>query len=116
MTPMPPNAKIPAHLSAWVTLAFAYVYIAWGGTYMALHFALESLPPFVISGSRFVLAGTVLMALLGIFHSKGFHWGDLREWRDALVVGTMLLVGGNGCVAWAQQYCNTSTAALIFGS
>jgi drug/metabolite transporter (DMT)-like permease len=116
MTTMPPNAKIPAHLSAWVTLAFAYVYIAWGGTYMALHFALESLPPFVISGSRFVLAGTVLMALLGIFHSKGFHWGDLREWRDALVVGTMLLVGGNGCVAWAQQYCNTSTAALIFGS
>ena len=116
MTTTPHPAKIPAHLSAWVTLAFLYVYIAWGGTYMALHFALESLPPFLIAGSRFLLAGTVLMALLAIFHSKNFHWGSLREWRDALVVGTMLLVGGNGGVAWAQQYVNTSTAALIFGS
>jgi drug/metabolite transporter (DMT)-like permease len=116
MTTMPPQTKLPHRLTALVTLAFIYVYIAWGGTYMALHFALESLPPFVISGSRFVLAGAVLLALLGIFQRRDFHAGTLREWRDALVVGTMLLVGGNGCVAWAQQYVSTSTAALIFGS
>jgi drug/metabolite transporter (DMT)-like permease len=116
MTTTPRSIKIPTHLSTWVTLAFLYVYIAWGGTYMAVHFALESLPPFLLAGSRFFLAGGVLMALLWIFHSRNFHWGDRREWWDAFVVGTMLLVGGNGCVAWAQQYVNTSNAALIFGS
>jgi drug/metabolite transporter (DMT)-like permease len=116
MTSTPSTTAIPAHLKTWVTLAFLYVYIAWGGTYMAVHFALQSLPPFLTAGTRFVLAGTVLMGLLGLFHSRNFHWGDLREWRDALVVGSLLLVGGNGSVAWAQQYVNTSTAALIFGS
>src|SRR5271154_4534299 len=108
MTTTPPSVKIPVHLTTWVTLAFLYVYIAWGGTYMALHFALESLPPFVIAGSRFFLAGSVLLALLAFFRRNDFHVGTLGEWRDALVVGTMLLVGGNGSVAWAQQYCNTS--------
>jgi drug/metabolite transporter (DMT)-like permease len=116
MTTQPKSSKVPAHLTTWVTLAFLYVYIAWGGTYMAVHYALATLPPFLLAGSRFTLAGCVLLFLLWIFHARNFHWGSLREWRDALVVGTMLLVGGNGCVAWAQQYVNTSTAALIFGS
>ncbi len=105
-----------SHLSTGITLAFLYVYIAWGATYMALHFALESLPPFLIAGSRFFIAGTVLLGLAAIFHRKGFHLGSLREWKDALVIGTLLLVFGNGGVAWAQQYVTTSVAALIFGS
>ncbi len=116
MTTSPHPRPSPAHLSTWITLAFAYVYIAWGGTYMAVHVALGSIPPFIISGSRFVLAGSVLMGLLALFHRREFHWGDRREWKDAAVVGTMLLVGGNGAVAWAQQYVPTSIAALIFGS
>jgi drug/metabolite transporter (DMT)-like permease len=99
-----------------VTLAFAYVYIAWGGTYMAVHIALASIPPFIISGCRFLLAGTVLLALVALFHRREFRWGSRREWREAAVVGAMLLVGGNGSVAWAQQYVPTSIAALIFGS
>jgi drug/metabolite transporter (DMT)-like permease len=116
MTARNSSTKIPPHLTLWVTLAFVYVYFAWGATYLALHFALQSMPPFLIAGTRFTLAGAVLLALLGVFHSRTFHLGTLREWRDALVVGTMLLVGGNGSLAWAQQYVNTSTAALIFGS
>jgi drug/metabolite transporter (DMT)-like permease len=116
MTARPSPTHLPTHLSLWVTLAFIYVYFAWGATYLALHFALQSIPPFVLSGTRFFIAGTTLMALLGIFHSRGFHPGTLREWRDALMVGTMLLVGGNGSLAWAQQFVNTSTSALIFGS
>lgn len=115
----PPNSSshhVPPHLTTLVTVAFIYVYIAWGATYMAVHYALESLPPFILSGSRFTIAGTILLTLLWLFHSRNFHWGSLSEWRDAAVVGTMLLVGGNGCVAWAQQYVPTSIAALIFGS
>lgn len=116
MTTQPHASHSPAHLSTWITLAFAYVYVAWGGTYMAVHFALESLPPFLLSGCRFLLAGTILLMLLRLFHSRNFHWGNFREWRDACIVGTMLLVGGNGSVAWAQQYVPTSITALIFGS
>jgi drug/metabolite transporter (DMT)-like permease len=87
-------------LTTWVTLAFLYVYAAWSMTYMALHFALESLPPFVISACRFFLAGWILFAFVAVFQRRDFHWGSLREWR----------------VAWAQQYVNTSTAALLFGT
>ena len=109
----------PAHLSrrsTWITLAFAYVYVAWGGTYMAVHFALATIPPFIISGCRFLLAGGMLLALVAIFHRREFHRGTRREWQDAAVTGSLLLVGGNGSVAWAQQYVPTSIAALIFGS
>jgi drug/metabolite transporter (DMT)-like permease len=116
MTTRSSTTRIPAHLATWVTVAFLYVYIAWGGTYMAVHYSLESLPPFLLAGCRFFVAGTVLLVLLRIFQEKTFHFGDLREWKDGLVIGTILLVGGNGCVAWAQQYVTTSVAALIFGS
>ncbi|MCE0483798.1 MAG: EamA family transporter [Methylacidiphilales bacterium] len=116
MTTAPHPTKLPSHPSPWVTLAFAYVYVAWGATYLGIHFALESMPPFLLTSCRFILAGSLLMGLLWIFHSKDFHWGNLLEWRDAGVVGSMLLIGGNGSMVWAQQYVPSSIAALIFGS
>ena len=116
MTAKPATTSLPTPLSPLATAAFLYVYIAWGATYMALHFALESFPPFLIAGCRHFLAGSLLLVLLGIFQRRSFHLGNLGEWRDALTVGTLLLVGGNGLVAWAQQYVPTSMAALIFGS
>ena len=106
----------PVHLSTWITLAFAYVYLAWGGTYMAVHVALATMPPFIIAGCRFLLGGGILLALVALFHRTDFHWGNRREWQDATVVGSMLLVGGNGAVVWAQQYVPTGIAALMFGS
>jgi drug/metabolite transporter (DMT)-like permease len=111
-----PNSKLPSRLATWVTLAFIYVYLAWGATYMALHYAIASIPPFLMGGGRFTIAGTVLLALVALFQPKEFRLGSLREWRDSLIVGTSLLVGGNGGVAWAQQFVTTSEAALIFGS
>jgi drug/metabolite transporter (DMT)-like permease len=116
MTTHPPAIKIPPHLTLWVTLAFLYVYLAWGCTYLGVHYALESMPPFLLAGTRFLLAGGILMGLLGIFHARNFHWGTIREWKDAGVVGTLLILGGNGGLVWAQQYVVTSVAALIFGS
>jgi drug/metabolite transporter (DMT)-like permease len=85
-------------------------------TYMALHFALESLPPFLIGAGRFFVSGWILLALVALFHRREFHWGSAGEWRDASIVGTVLFLGGNGGVAWAQQYVNSSTAALLFGT
>jgi drug/metabolite transporter (DMT)-like permease len=110
------SRKNPARLATWIMLAFAYVYVAWGATYMAVHVTLNTLPPFIMSGSRFTLAGLMLLAFVALFHRKEFHWGSGREWRDAAVTGGMLLVGGNGAVAWAQQHVSTSISALIFGS
>jgi len=97
-------------------MAFGAVYIFWGMTYMALHCALESLAPFWISGVRFVVAGVILLLLIRLFHRSEFHLGSAREWRDAAIVGTLLFMGGNASIAWAQQYVTTSTAALIFGA
>ena len=113
MTALPsPTRSHPA----LVPLAFVCVYVFWGATYMALHFALESLPPFLISSTRFILAGLLLLAIVRFFRRGEFHAGSAREWRDAAIIGTSLCLGGNGSVAWAQQYVNTSTAALIFGA
>ena len=111
-----PFPNTTRRLRLWVTLAFLYVYVAWSMTYMALHYALESLPPFLIGAGRFFIAGWILFAFIAVFLRREFHWGSPREWRDASIVGTILFLGGNGSVAWAQQYVNTSTAALIFGT
>ncbi len=113
---MLPASTTTSQLRTSVTAAFAYIYLAWGVTYMAVHFALQSLPPFIMSGSRFFLAGWILLALVGLFQRGQFRWGTAGEWRDAAVIGTILLLGGNGSVAWAQQYVNTSNAALLFGT
>jgi drug/metabolite transporter (DMT)-like permease len=114
MTTLPSSTAPPP--STRVTLAFLYVYVAWGMTYMAMHFALESMPPFVIGTLRFFLAGWALLALVAIFHRREFHWGTPGDWRDAAIIGTALCLFGNGAMAWAQQYVNTSRAALLFGS
>lgn len=80
--------------------AFAAVYTIWGSTYLAIRFAMKSLPPFLMIGLRFVLAGLIL-----------YTWGRLRtkerptlaNWRASTIVGALLLLGGTGAVAWAEQ-------------
>ena len=83
---------------------------------MAIHLALESLPPFLWRAAAFSSPGRCCSFVLRSSSWRNFHWGHRRRMARRLVVGTLLLVGGNGSVAWAQQYVNTSTAALIFGT
>ena len=100
-------------MKARIWLAMLAVYIAWGSTYLAIRVAIETMPPFLMAGTRFVIAGLILYA-----------WrlaaGDARpsrlEWRSAAIVGTLLLVGGNGGVVWAEQWVSSGIAALIVGS
>jgi drug/metabolite transporter (DMT)-like permease len=101
--------------STWIGVAFLYVYIAWGATYLAVHWALQSLPPFFIAAMRFLIAGPVLLGIVRLTDPRHFHFGNRREWRDALTVSALLLVGGNGAMIWAQQYVTSSVSALIFG-
>ncbi len=91
-------------------LAFAAVYIIWGSTYLAIRFAIESIPPFSMAAIRFLVAGTVLFAWARWRSNERLTW---VHWRSAGIVGFLLLVGGNGGVVWAQQTVPSGITALI---
>ena len=91
--------------------AFAAVYIFWGSTYLAIKYALESLPPFLMAGSRFALAGSILFTIARF--SKDYEAPRAAHWRTSFIVGTLLLLGGNGGVVLAQQYISSSMTALL---
>lgn len=91
--------------------AFAAVYILWGSTYLAIKYAIETLPPFLMAGSRFIFAGVVLMIWARL--SKDYEKPKAAHWKTSLVVGTLLLLGGNGGVVFAQHYISSSLAALL---
>lgn len=91
-------------------LAFAAVYVFWGSTFLFIRFAVETIPPFVMSGGRFVLAGTLLYA---VARARGAAPATRRQWRDAAVVGVLLMVLGNGAVVWSERRIASGVAALL---
>jgi drug/metabolite transporter (DMT)-like permease len=94
-----------------VVLSFAAVYILWGSTYLGIRLAIETLPPFLMAGTRFTLAGLILLTWSRL---KGERFvSALSQWQKALIVGGLLLLGGNGGVTWAEKYVATSLAALL---
>lgn len=94
-----------------VVLCFAAVYILWGSTYLGIRYAIETLPPFLMAGTRFTLAGTILLSW-SLLKGQRFVL-SASEWQKALVVGALLLLCGNGGVTWAEKYVATSLAALL---
>jgi drug/metabolite transporter (DMT)-like permease len=93
-----------------IAAALVTLYIVWGSTYLAIEVALESFPPFLMGGTRFLLAGAVLYGFLRL---RGVPAPSGREWVGSLGIGTLLLLGGNGGVAFAQQYVESGTAAVF---
>ncbi|HEX9962252.1 MAG TPA: EamA family transporter [Pyrinomonadaceae bacterium] len=91
--------------------AFAAVYIFWGSTYLAIKYAIETLPPFLMAGARFVFAGSILYVWARV--SKDYEKPSAAHWRTSLIVGTLLLLGGNGGVVFAEHYISSSLAALL---
>lgn len=91
--------------------AFAAIYIFWGSTYLAIKYAIETLPPFLMAGARFVISGSIL--LVWARFSKDYKAPTLAHWRTSFIVGTMLLLGGNGGVVFAEHYISSSLAALL---
>jgi len=95
-------------------LALLTVYLVWGSTYLAIHFALVSFPPFLLMGSRFLAAGALLFVALKL---RGAPNPSGRQWRDAGIVGALLLGGGMGFTAVAQQSVSSGlTAVFIAGA
>ncbi|MDT8398800.1 MAG: EamA family transporter [Pseudomonadales bacterium] len=95
---------------ARLLLAFFLIYFIWGSTYLAIRYAIETLPPFLMAGTRFLLAGTALYVFMRL---RGTPAPAFRQWLQLAVVGTFLFLGGNGLVVWAEQYVNSGLAALL---
>ena len=96
---------------AVMILAFAAVYIIWGSTYIAIRYAIETLPPFLMAASRFLIAGSILFAWAKLNGNQG-SW-SFAHWRRAFVIGALLLLCGNGSVTWAEKYIASGLAALL---
>jgi drug/metabolite transporter (DMT)-like permease len=90
--------------------AFAAVYVLWGSTYLAIRFAVETVPPFLLAGIRFTIAG----AILGAFAlAHGAARPTRENWKAAAIAGTLLFPLGNGVVVWAETRIDSSMAALL---
>lgn len=92
-----------------LVLALLTLYFIWGSTYLGMSMALKSFPPFLMSGIRFLLAGTLLYTVLRIRRNPA---PTRAQWGGAAVVGLLLVVGGNGGVSFAEQWVASGLAAV----
>jgi len=93
-----------------VVSAFAALYLIWGSTYLGILFAIQSIPPFLMAGARFLLAGLIMFA---IARTQGPLRSTSAEWRTSLIVGACLLLGGNGGVTLSEKFIESGLASLI---
>ena len=89
---------------------FTTIYLVWGSTYLGIRIAVETLPPFLMSGARFLVAGSIIAAFIAL--TRGFR-ATRRQWRDNAIIGAFLLLGGNGLVSWAEQKVPSGIATLM---
>jgi drug/metabolite transporter (DMT)-like permease len=101
-TSQPPLRKVIA--------AFAAVYLVWGSTYLAIRFAIETIPPLLMAGVRFLVAGTLLY---GWARLRGAERPGREHWIAAAMIGALLLLGGNGAVTYSEQLIPSGIAALL---
>jgi drug/metabolite transporter (DMT)-like permease len=87
--------------------------VVWGSTYLAIRVAVETMPPFAMAAVRFLIAGALL---LGFLLARGGARPTARQWGVNTVIGTFLLLGGNGAVVWAEQFIASSVVALLLGA
>ncbi len=90
--------------------AFAVIYLVWGSTYLANWWAVRSIPPFLLAGIRFFVAGSIMYLVSAGF---GAPRPTLNQWKNACFSGVMLFVIGNGAVVWALQYVDSGITALL---
>lgn len=99
------------HEKAWAYVAFATVCVVWGTTYLGIAIALETVPPLLLTGSRFVIAGSVM---LGIAKMRGEQIPlDVRTLANLALIGFLMVGVGNLAVVWAEQWVPSGLAALL---
>jgi drug/metabolite transporter (DMT)-like permease len=107
-TTVPPARQRPP---IWVGLLILYV--VWGSTYLGIAIAVDTIPPFLMAGIRFLIAGFVLLGWSVARDGRSFRPPSVREWRDSTIVGGLLLGGGMGMVAFGEQTVPSGIAALF---
>src|SRR5690349_3895468 len=93
-----------------IFLAFAAVYIIWGSTFLGIFYAIQTIPPFLMAGTRFLCAGGI-MYVIGLL--RGDSHPELDTWPGAIIVGACLILFGNGAVTISEQWVPTGLAALL---
>ena len=89
------------------------LYVVWGSTYLGIKVAVESIPPFLMAGSRFALAGLVMLGAAAVLRRGAVALPTRREWRDSFIVGGLLMGGGMGMVALGEETVPSGIAALL---
>jgi drug/metabolite transporter (DMT)-like permease len=105
-----PDTPLESTTRAKLVLGFFIIYVIWGSTYLAIRWGVETIPPFVMGSVRFLIAGGSLYAFC---RWRGAAKPTAGEWRNAAVVGALLLFVGNGAVSWAEQRVSSGMTSLI---
>lgn len=109
-SPTPPSAA-PAAATKWQLIAgFLIIYVVWGSTYLAIHWGVESIPPFGMGAARFLLAGSMLYAWCRV---RGAKKPTASQWKASAVIGALLLFVGNGAVSWASQRVPSGLTSVL---
>ncbi|NUT49955.1 MAG: EamA family transporter [Saccharothrix sp.] len=106
--------KVKSRSLPWVALVT--VWVVWGSTYLGIDAAVETIPPMLMAGTRFLLAGLIVLAFVGPRHFTGVHRPTARHLRSTAVIGALLLLGGNGLLSVGQTGLDSGTAAIIVGT
>src|SRR3954468_1002125 len=101
---------------SFVWIGLPIVYVVWGSTYLGIHFVVQTMPPMVSAGIRFVIAAVLLGAVLAARGGLGVLRVPWPRVGSAAVAGTLLLAGGNGMVGVAELHMSTGLAALLVAS
>lgn len=107
------TAQVIRHLGAYRTrlfLAFAAIYLIWGSTFLAIRFAIETIPPILMGGFRFLTAGGLLYLWS---RTRGRPRPSFHDVKSAAMIGLLMVVVGNGMVIWAEQYVPSGLAAVF---
>jgi drug/metabolite transporter (DMT)-like permease len=96
-----------------ILLAFAAIYVIWGSTYLAIQVGIETLPPFLMAGTRFLLAGVPFYFYL---RWRGHPAPSEDHWMSAILLGGLMMFGGNGLVTWSEQFVPSSVAAVLIAT
>jgi drug/metabolite transporter (DMT)-like permease len=122
MRDMPPAASSRSATPLAVAAALLTVYLVWGSTYLAIAIMIETLPPLLSAGVRYGSAGVLMLAFLVARAKWRARNGDVAErpravhWRSAAIVGTLLLLGGNGGVVLAELSIDSGIAAVLIAT
>ncbi|MEU5218318.1 EamA family transporter [Streptomyces sp. NPDC020807] len=111
--PIPPPAPGPRRITGAVWVALGIVYVVWGSTYLGIRIAVETMPPFLSAGTRFVTAGLILAGIIAWRQGPAALRVTPRELASTVVVGLLLILGGNGLVVLAETSIPSGLAALL---